>query len=301
MAVGESRTELLHWLNATLDLNYSKVEQCGTGAAYCQLMDSIYGGVPLSKVKFGANLSEYDARSNMKVLQAAFNRNNISKSIEVERLIKCRLQDNLELLQWFKRHWAENADVNGTYDASARRQSGSGIARSRSASRQASRAAVSPSTSYGHEIAATRTSSSGSVRQNVLTVPKRRVVLAASAIGAENGEKPGERRPFTSGAETATKLAETARELDQIRDELADARVLTESLETERNFYFNKLRDIEILTQNIQDQYDKDDKDDSDARRVQALTVLEVVTQIQEILYLTEKGFEVQDMDTELF
>lgn len=41
--MGESRTELLQWLNDLLQTNYTKVEQCGTGGAYCQIMDSIYG------------------------------------------------------------------------------------------------------------------------------------------------------------------------------------------------------------------------------------------------------------------
>ena len=41
--MGESRTELLAWLNDLLQINYTKVEQCGTGGAYCQVIDSIYG------------------------------------------------------------------------------------------------------------------------------------------------------------------------------------------------------------------------------------------------------------------
>ena len=43
--MGESRTELLGWLNDLLALNYVKVEQCGTGGAYCQIIDSIYGAL----------------------------------------------------------------------------------------------------------------------------------------------------------------------------------------------------------------------------------------------------------------
>ena len=35
--------ELLQWLNRLLQINYTKVEQCGTGGAYCQVMDSIFG------------------------------------------------------------------------------------------------------------------------------------------------------------------------------------------------------------------------------------------------------------------
>lgn len=38
-----SRTELIAWLNELLALNYTKVEQCGNGAAYAQVIDSIYG------------------------------------------------------------------------------------------------------------------------------------------------------------------------------------------------------------------------------------------------------------------
>lgn len=40
--MSESRSELLAWLNELLQINYNKVEQCGTGGAYCQILDSIY-------------------------------------------------------------------------------------------------------------------------------------------------------------------------------------------------------------------------------------------------------------------
>jgi hypothetical protein len=36
------KNELLSWLNELLQLNYTKVEQCANGAAYCQIMDAIY-------------------------------------------------------------------------------------------------------------------------------------------------------------------------------------------------------------------------------------------------------------------
>jgi microtubule-associated protein, RP/EB family len=44
--MGESRTELIAWLNDLLQVNYTKVEQCGTGGAYCQIMDSVFGQYP---------------------------------------------------------------------------------------------------------------------------------------------------------------------------------------------------------------------------------------------------------------
>ncbi|KAI5964858.1 BIM1 [Candida pseudojiufengensis] len=121
MVIGESRTELLQWLNTILDLNYTKIEQCGTGSAFCQLMDSIHQTVPINKIKFNAT-TDYDYRHNWKILQSEFNKHKITKNIDVERLIKCRLQDNLDLLQWFKRYWNENNDINSNYDAISKRK-----------------------------------------------------------------------------------------------------------------------------------------------------------------------------------
>jgi len=42
------RTDLLAWLNELLQINYTKIEQCGTGAAYCQILDSIYGTLSIA-------------------------------------------------------------------------------------------------------------------------------------------------------------------------------------------------------------------------------------------------------------
>ena len=94
-----SRTDLLAWVNELLQLNYTKVEQCGTGAAYCQIMDSIYGAIasqipildhtinpitrflgdlPMTRVKMNAK-HEYEFVANFKVLQNVFKAKKIDK------------------------------------------------------------------------------------------------------------------------------------------------------------------------------------------------------------------------------
>jgi RP/EB family microtubule-associated protein len=109
---GESRTELIGWLNDLLQLNYTKVEQCGTGGAYCQILDSIYGtvllclrvdseyktdrrvssfpfslfylpvvligDVAMTKVKMNAK-HEYEYLANYKVVQEVFKKKKIDK------------------------------------------------------------------------------------------------------------------------------------------------------------------------------------------------------------------------------
>ena len=66
-----------------LQLQLSKIEQCATGAVYCQVMDAIYPGTfNLSKLKWGAKF-DYEFVENYKVLQNAFDKNGIKKHIDV--------------------------------------------------------------------------------------------------------------------------------------------------------------------------------------------------------------------------
>ena len=287
MVVGESRLELLLWLNSILQLDYVKVEQCGSGAAYCQLMDVIYGGVPLANVNFNQNLSEYDALNNMKVLQAAFNKHGINKNIQVERLVKCRLQDNLELLQWFHRHWIDRKSDDLDYNASAKRKTGTSVSSSRRITLGASgnptnRASLSLNASVATPVVGTN------------ALPKRRVASSLLPTGLHapsrlNGSRPGN---------FEQQLLQKCEEVERLTKDVETCQGVAESLQIERNFYYNKLREMEILMKNIQLQYTRDD---AVAQQVKDMCVLDVVEQVQEILYMTEKGFEVQDSDAASF
>lgn len=62
-----------------------------------------------------------------------------------------------------------------------------------------------------------------------------------------------------------------------------------EGLETERNFYFNKLREIEVLVQ-------------ENADSMEQAEVEPLIRQIQTILYSTEEGFQVpEEVQEEVF
>jgi len=78
--MGESRTDLLSWLNSLLSPSspYTKIEQTGTGAAHAQIVDSIFGDVPLQKIKFETR-QEYEYLQNFKVVQGAMAAHNVDK------------------------------------------------------------------------------------------------------------------------------------------------------------------------------------------------------------------------------
>ncbi|RAL15372.1 microtubule-binding protein BIM1 [Aspergillus homomorphus CBS 101889] len=237
--MGESRQELLAWLNNLLQLNMTKIEQCGTGAALCQIFDSIFMDVPMSRVKFNVN-TEYAYLQNFKVLQNIFAKHQVEKPIPVEQLTKCRMQDNLEFLQWTKRYWDQHYP-GGDYDAVGRRK-GSGAPPAGPTSRTSSSAAGS---------------------------------------AARRGTTPtvGGARPRAAGAATSANTA-------VLQQEIATQKEAITGLEKERDFYFAKLRDIELLLQSAIEQDPELEKDEDS-----------LVKHIQGILYSTEEGFEIPEAE----
>ncbi|KAG0744833.1 hypothetical protein G6F57_005498 [Rhizopus arrhizus] len=253
--MGESRTELLSWLNELLSTRYTKVEQAGTGAAYCQIFDSIFGDVPVQKVKFEAKL-EYEFVNNFKILQNTFKKHKVDKIIPVDRLVKCKLQDNLEFMQWVKRYWDQNYP-GGEYDAVGRRERGA------------------PSTATTKSPSA---ASSGRV----------------SAAGKKATKTPAARSVSRGGRPSALDNQSASAIID-LNKQIAELKLTVDGLEKERDFYFGKLREIEIEVQENLESIELA-LADSGKTEHEAIPVLQ---NIQNILYSTEEGFEVPPEEEE--
>ncbi len=112
---------LLEWIRSYYLIDIKKIEQCCTGAIFCQILDSIHPGkVKMNKINWNAKY-DYEFTSNFKILQEAFTYIGISKNIEISRLIKGKLNDNLELLQWFRNYHQSNLSNLVKYDPLKRR------------------------------------------------------------------------------------------------------------------------------------------------------------------------------------
>ncbi|XP_076900843.1 microtubule-associated protein RP/EB family member 1C-like [Bidens hawaiensis] len=201
------RSELLAWIKHTLHLTLNKVEEACTGAVHCQLMDAAHPGmVPMHKVNFDAR-TEYEMIQNFKILQDVFTKLNITKHIEVSRLVKGRPLDNLEFMQWMKRYCDSVSGDYQNYNPEERREASKG----------------------GKDI----------TKKSAQSQPTRGTTAALKTHNTRKADAPSVKN--TKPSSTAGTSA-----YDQ---QVADLKSASESLEKERDFYFTKLRDVEMICQ----------------------------------------------------
>uniref|UniRef100_A0A1D1YRN6 Microtubule-associated protein RP/EB family member 3 n=1 Tax=Anthurium amnicola TaxID=1678845 RepID=A0A1D1YRN6_9ARAE len=211
------RSEILAWINSTLHLNISKVEEAASGAVQCQLMDAAHPGmVPMHKVNFDAK-SEYEMIQNYKVLQDVFNKLKITKHIEVNKLVKGRPLDNLEFMQWMKRYCdSVSGGILNNYNPVERRDTCKG-------GKEANKKTAATQVSSKSSTVLRTSNSSQTTRKN-------------DSNSAHTSQKVQKSTPVNGG---------------QAYDEqITELKLFVDSLEKERDFYFAKLRDIEMLCQN---------------------------------------------------
>ncbi len=101
----------------------------------------------------------------------------------------------------------------------------------------------------------------------------RAAPAARRAPAASNTAAPRTRTPLAAGGGGAASAA--------LREENTLLKDTVEDLKRERDFYFAKLRDIELLIQTAMEQDPELEKDEG------------LLKQIQTILYSTEEGFEI--------
>ncbi|XP_023169012.1 microtubule-associated protein RP/EB family member 1 isoform X7 [Drosophila hydei] len=288
-----SRHDMLAWVNDCLASQFSKIEELCTGAAYCQFMDMLFpNSVPVKRVKFRTNL-EHEYIQNFKILQAGFKKMSVDKIIPVDKLIKGRFQDNFEFLQWFKKFFDANYDGH-EYDPLSQRNNvklgsggggshtGSGIGSSINELHTVHRRQQVQHSSHSQ----TQSSQHPPLVSNGRTVSMRSKTVSKVPPRTNNATPPNRMTVATTGA-VKKNDAVTAQSNQQIEElsnqvrpevEIMDMRLNLEGLEKERDFYFSKLRDIEILCQ---------EADEAEPAQL--------VQKILDILYATEDGFAPPD------
>merc|ERR1719270_1245448 len=204
------------------------------------------GSISLKKVKFATNLEH-------EFLQNSFKKMNVDKIVPVEKLIKGRFQDNFEFLQWFKKFFDANYD-GVEYDAQEAR---AGISLGKGVSQRGEQGGGGGIPKHTrHHPPPGRQHSNGHHRP-----PIQRGHSNAGAV-----------RKTSSGGDSLI----TA-QIEELSQQIIEMKLTIEGLEKERDFYFGKLRDIEIVVQEMGGDNDQQGKE------------------ILDILYATEEGFAVPE------
>lgn len=263
-----SRTELLAWLNETLCLNVAKVEQCASGSVYCQILDMCHPGtVAMKRVNWVAK-TDHEFIPNYKVLHAAFDRNAIEKHVDVDRLIRAKYQDNLEFLQWMKCYWDREGHAND-YNPHLARE-GKALP---PWARTASAPVVRNPLTHKENLRPAEEPSVKPRPQKPVPPKTARVRPGSVAAHADHSMESGSARVD----ELEAKVSSQQQDIEELRTTL-------DGMERERDYYFGKLREVEVFCTGLQD----------DESRGQ-VSVEKFITDIQSILYAEADEGEEED------
>jgi len=196
----------------------------------------------MSKVNWGAK-TDYEYVSNYKILQGAFQSLNVDKHVDVDKLTRAKYQDNLEFMQWLRKFYEDNCSSDSAdYDAVGRRNKGKNV-RQFPPAQGGPPAPSKPARRTPPVSAPARTK----LKEND---PK----VASGASHAENVFSPVS-SSATKGVSSAEinalkeSLAESTAEAKVLKTGNADLKIQVDGLERERDFYFGKLREVEVLLQ----------------------------------------------------
>ena len=123
-----ARKELVEWINHTIEVNLSKIEDTASGAIACLLLDMIHPGigkVPVNKINWAAK-EPHEFIANYKILATCFAHLQIDKFIDVNRLIQSRAKDNFEFMAWFRSYFDTYFQYDQSYSPVVQRLKGKG-------------------------------------------------------------------------------------------------------------------------------------------------------------------------------
>lgn len=216
-------------------------------------MDMLFPGcLVIKRIKWNTKL-ENESISNFKILQGSFKKMGVDKIIPVEKLVKGRFQDNFEFVQWFKKFFDANFDGGcEDYDPVAIR-GGEGLGGD-----------PGKKTSIMQRAPATRAPAAR---------PAPRAAPVAKAAPPARVASAGQTRGPAAKSGVAGGDAQSKQIVQELTAQLEEQKLTVGGLEKERDFYFGKLRDIEVLCQEAE------------------VPENQTLKSILDILYATEDGF----------
>ena len=205
--------------------------------------------------------SDYEFVNNYKLLQAAFTKNRVKRHVDVDKLIRAKYQDNLEFCQWLKAFFDQSGADREDYDPTAVRAKGKGGKKyndflKKTASKHGSKALPAARLSNRTRAApvpvqrktrpTATTTTRNTTTRNVAPKPAPTKTKAPLKPAVNNSKQEKNLQKVEADAQLMKKNAELTAKVEELETMVVD-------LEKERDFYFGKLRNIELMLQVQQD------------------------------------------------
>jgi RP/EB family microtubule-associated protein len=188
--------------------------------------------------------SDYEFIQNYKLLQAAFNKHHVQRHIDVDRLVRAKYQDNLEFCQWLKAFFDQSGAHRDDYDPGERRAKGKGA---KGVSGFLSKTASSHNSKPLPTQSRSRTTAARPTTARPTTA-----MLSSGAVRSSQTQKENKRtHPSKTDYKTDAIIADATlmKKNSDLNAKLAEMEVAYAEAEKERDFYFEKLRDVEVMLQ----------------------------------------------------
>lgn len=242
--------------------------------------------------------SDYEYIANYKLLQNAFTKHNVQRHVDVTKLIRAKYQDNLEFCQWMKAFFDQTGAHREDYDGVAVRAKGKGGKKYNEeqlgdgpskGARAGSRGRAAPPRAVPAPVARSSPARSSPAR------PKPASRLDRSASPQKKAPLRENNRVNTNNSSPDPELIKKNKELEVKNKDLEEKNAEMElkihdietamvELEKERDFYFGKLRNVELMLQVQQD------------KNFEGADLDNVVEKIFKVLYATaEEDVDIDD------
>jgi len=283
-----SRRDILDFFNTLLLMNLTKIEQTASGAVACQLFDYMFpGSVAMKRVNWEAK-SDFQFIENYKILQMSFTKNHVQKHVDVDRLVRAKYQDNLEFCQWLKAFYEHKAPIfREDYDPILKRSLGKGGRNLDDIFLPKNKKDCKTKGELASRACKPR------IGDRSINLPLRKTAQrkGRSSVGAMSikTKQHKEAGILVSKTNISSIIAEAdvmKKNMD-LKKRNAELELTLSGVENERDFYFDKLRGIEVMLQ-VHDEKGKDSNPQ------------EVIDRIYKVLYATVEENVVVTDDGEL-
>jgi len=251
--------------------------------------------------------SEFQYIENYKILQAAFTKRNVQKQVDVDRLIRAKYQDNLEFCQWLKAFFEHAAPPSREdYDPVSRRQLGKGgkhldnIFLPRGMKKNGARPPISKRLSSAGSV--TGGGGGGTVSSSSSSSSRARSSSRPSSAGSIVSSSRDHQRtdPLVSSRHSIIPKrnndsvdADLLKKNNELKRRNAEIELTLDTIEKERDFYFDKLRGIEVMLQVHEEKGDESDPEELMQRIYKVL-----YAKLEDDIVVTDEG-ELLENDVE--